>query len=904
MSENVHITGVDFNSSKLPEWANEITQSQILDTLQKHFKTNNKKQDALKKAVHEFSRSNKKAIEGSDSRRSQESKSFEKLLTTLTKTSDKKVDTIVSELKNLGSLSETKNTKPKVIKSPKDKSLTDSLGNDFQSFFNEMSPAKYLPKNGLLSKFNTSITTATKGLSKLELGMIGVLSTLVGAVAGSVKNHIDANLAVYESGVLLSSYIDGTVVGAVGSLAAGAKAAKLSLAEMSDLTTRYGSVIEQVGIVKFGEMSHLFYKDMVRFGVTASESSEYLADYLDRQRKLSVISEIDMVKSRAAAQEQLKTTIGFSQALNLSRKDIEEQRKKQAEDVSLQTVMGGVADHMKASVGAGFSDLGALFGTTAPELVQAITNMAQLGDGAELANSTIQDLRKSGLHGLADAMVETKKQIMSGAGFNEKLIINATKNLTTDQKELLAKLTGLNKPYASSINGLVMAVDQTIKRMKVQSKEEKEREAAASKMAEARAKFTTTMSAFGNIWDNLIGRIFGSEKVFAAFEQVAASMSTWLEENQEELQEFGMTLAKKVLPAIKDFAKWISSLFKTDDKGEVSFDLSGMLLTGIGNALTSLPVLMYAGFKVLTSSLGGTMSSTIGKLFTPSGLGIGKGILKKFLSRIPLVGSLLYGSGEFFKSLGNESDDIVMTVLKTLRGFADGIIHAPFEIIGMISDKLFGTDIQGFLDENPSLTQLMGDGISKWVSDLVSNMIGGWNLLTSDIGSWISTLWSNMKGGFSLLIDDLSSAIKSAWEGLINGITGIFSDNKTPEEKSQERFNELQSMQAYDKSSMWGFGERSKEEEIEFAKLSAAREVKQPNTRLVTQSDAAAQIKEAAKQHSSPAPTPASPLSTQGSNPEINTHIITLLAQLVTQTAEQIKLQKAIQSNTKGGIFD
>lgn len=300
MSE-VNITGV--NGVPPEDWATEFTLLKILQALNsgaKQTKSNSKSQlDILRSLANDSSTGSSQ----------------------------------LNELKKI-SQDTAKNTK-EGVKEAKKQSLASAAANK-AGFNTQGGAAKSLSDNftsdGMLGK------------------AIGGLAVVIDNVWAALMASTDGYNKAYKGGAIFSEMANGQDASFKAFTQAAADM-QIPLSEMGDIAAKFPQAMNQMGIGKMSEMMVNLRGKMKIFGVTASESADYIGSLTEQYRAMGALDQLNGQRGIEVSEKAFETTKRFAQVLGMSTQQLQEEMALQAKDRTARIAMFNVADSNKKLFG-------------------------------------------------------------------------------------------------------------------------------------------------------------------------------------------------------------------------------------------------------------------------------------------------------------------------------------------------------------------------------------------------------------------------------------------------------------------------------------------------------------------------------------------------------------------------
>lgn len=504
MVDNVHISGSD-----LPQWATEKTLADLV-----------------------------KAIADLKNLSSSQTKKMETALAKVASASNSKNsepnDEILKEIKGMVSIFASSAADRKKEQSI-NYDMKDNLGATAAAMtkttasHQAMSAVLHLGQLGFY-KMASVVGLNLKAFSSLHNAVMGFAAALIGTVANSIIQNMNMYTDLYKSGVLYNQ-VSGSVVHGLGALAKAAVDAGVPVQTMGVLLKKFSVVVNRLGIGNFGAAAKEVSAFASTFAMSNSDSAEYLAEYLDRQRIMGVLQEQSSQEIADGAKKQLKSTMDLARAMGVTVDQLREQQRA-SKDVDVTAALatlpkeiskkaGPFVDNMLAAFNeAGMSDVGKGF-------VQAISkgplargnefflSLNKLGPVGQNASDAIFDLAEKVRNGSVtqeDANAQFENIVTKMSGLDPQIAAFAS------QMEVVGAMTSGTVAMFQNANQVL----QNMKKPRTKDEEE---------TAKGMAEMNNSMELLKNTFTDMGASLFADQKFVKEFQDALKNVSKLFKEN-------------------------------------------------------------------------------------------------------------------------------------------------------------------------------------------------------------------------------------------------------------------------------------------------------------------------------------------------------------------------------------
>jgi hypothetical protein len=627
--------------------------------------------------------------------------------------------------------------------------LTDAI-NDITDAANDS--AAQTQQDTQATQENTTATRSSSLAMKLFKASVAAAGASIvyafGASFGAVFKQARMVADLNASGIQLASVIDGQILGGLNSFGQATLAANLSFKELSDLSKKYGAVLNKFGIQAFAETSRSVTKDLNSLGITSAESSELVAEYLQSRRFMTYQEQMTQQQQSRAAATMIRQIDRFSTAFGESRAALMASSTKGLEQVDVQSFLKSATDNTRTifeDLSARFS--GAEFGELQTSLLQAVSN--PIVQQTEM----FEALRKGGATEAMNALVELNQATRTG---NVQLA-------EVKRNQLMAALRNAD----TELSQLIGAEGQMLRNFVNQSKNHydlmtKSQNADADTEA---ARIVNLQNSFRNIskfFERVSIDMLGNQEFTDAFSESMELLSASFTANGPKLATAfsGVVLAvvpliAKALPYIitmfDKLTEWASGVGDTMDKvnPETWFDnlnFSSMPFTiakymglaiagGVGVAIIGGAI--GSGIASLLSKVAFGGGSSGGGLFGSMFKGVGKGI-----------GAIMQGFANGLAAFGHAGPAVLKgaAVISAVVVLLSGAVALGMAAISLALPG-FAKGLRAFDELNGDNLAKVGDGVMKLGAGLAAMGAGKIMDVFGSLGQAIMGFFTGEKQG-------------------------------------------------------------------------------------------------------------------------------------------------------------
>ena len=638
---------------------------------------------------------------------------------------------------------------------------------------NELNPdVKLGPAGNVLWKtfqlLSSVVGVNIPAFDNLKGALIGTATAISTEVFNTFIDQGKLYTDLYKSGLLFSTAQEKNV-SSMGKFGTAADTIGISFGDLSNVMKNHSKVINRDGIQAFSSMANSFKKVGQEYGYTASESTEYLASYMEQQRLANTLNLMSEAQIRAGAANQMKSSMELARAFGLTTKELEDSKSKMADSLDLQTAMASLPDNIQKQSGdlirnmtAGFELAGGQMGSEMSNLLLHAISQPTTVAGEEM----FQAFNMMGVGGqeAARRMVTLAEHVRSGTATQEEAnmlmesIGKINSSMSNEQRQYLTNLAQHN----SSIRTLIsLSTNYNQQLATQQAKEKYLNDGVIDKMTGFASVYEKLKDTMNSVVDALWRNTDFVDAISAAMEKFSTYMTD--KKTTDAITLFATTLVESVPKIVKhllDIAKFFGLVLpgaetepekvgeKKGEKKPEEQDSRTMTqrllagLAGIGVAYVSWKQVLTKGFTTLFTGMkipfgpdwlknlftgGPTMIkdsikmlfSGISTIFTSGGMGI----MAKISGIIQMIKSpfmLFAGIGKLFGPLSLIISGFIGMIKGIFEFNTDHTIGSMFNIIlrivqGVVMDGIVGffnllcTGVKYIIAKIPGLNYFMDD---------------------------------------------------------------------------------------------------------------------------------------------------------------------------------------------------
>jgi hypothetical protein len=468
-----------------------------------------------------------------------------------------------------------------------------------------------------LAALGKSLDMTVPSVDLFKGGVIGALGEAVLGVVKSLKNQIGVYSDLYKEGIAYAGASNG-VTSNLQDFATHAYIANVSLQDMANILKTGNKSISKFGIGTFTEMSKSVSEYGLKFGLSTTESAQYLGEYLEQQRQYGNYEAITQEKAIAGAKQQIEMTTQLGRAYQLSVSELNKNREEMVKSVSFKSAMMSINSRFRNESGEFLSTFGATLQGIAPELSEMLTDMVYSGQGLMAGNKQLLALRAGGQGDLANKMQDIATKLDLGQLSKEdadaelqKVLASAdTSDAAMNQMKMMSTAFPELRKTIAQLSEVKSAKERRSRLKNNLGTEE-------DKAAEAAGNLANIQTRFGNTWSMIVTSLFGGAGSMDLINTMLSKVSKFMADNSERLMKLMTTFVEKQLPkimvALDEGITWLQGFMDGTKKIDWS-SITSTISQGVGVALIAGIAYIFSGtlIRMLASYIGGL----IGTFFT------------------------------------------------------------------------------------------------------------------------------------------------------------------------------------------------------------------------------------------------------------------------------------------------
>lgn len=618
-----------------------------------------------------------------------------------------------------------------------------------------------------LSGFGNAVLSASKSLG-------GMFVSALGITAGAMYQQADLAVQLNQAGIQLSKGTDGVVDGLTNFGLAAAEA-NLSFSELAAITKDYGAVMNRFGIRAFSETSRAVNRSLDGLGLTAGESAELVAEYLQSQRFMTYQESMTQAQRQRAAAEMIKEIDQYSQVFGESRESLMKTVSGSMQDVDVQAFLQNLdpGSAIKATMQSIATQLsGSEFQGLREGLLGAIV------DPVTQRSETFDALMQAGAIEAGNALINFSEAVNAGdAEQSQVMFDNLMQSLRESDVDLSQLIGEQGRSARALINQAKLYEEQMSSSMGQFGRE------SINNVANMQNAFREVTQFFQRVSASVLGdpgvidALNDSMELFTDF-LASPEGKTAIQSMQNSLAN----LFKALGPALKASIPFITSMFDklTEWAGKIEEFTEGGDLTKVFDNLDFSSIPAKIGIGIGIALAGGAAAAIIGGAIA-SGIG---SLLSKVAFGKSGSGGLF---GNMFKGVGKGIGGALTALAAGLSAFGKAgpavlkgaaVIAAVIPIIGAgiagatwIMGKALPTFAEGlaaFEDLNGDNLAKVGDGVMRLGAGLAGMAAAKIGDFFASIGDSIMSFFTGEKQGPIEMLRQFSGIADEVGPGLSN----------------------------------------------------------------------------------------------------------------------------------------
>ncbi len=301
---------------------------------------------------------------------------------------------------------------------------------------------------GPLKNFGVALKNSSKSL-KVGLAAFGLIGQSLGMFISIVRDSTAAMRDMADVGI--------TIPGGIHEMQQSMATVGMTLGELGELSAKYAQVISGNGLKAITDLTKSVNAadgGFMKYGLTTAEATEFTAEYLEQQRLGGVYSRASDKRQAVEVQKNIERLTAYSKILNVSRKDLMDNRKEVLTnaDVQAQLAMKSEAEREKATRGLqAISDATGAYGASMDFLKVAITDFA--GHQQNVLAASFGEIAGAGFADVAYELAAFGDAAMLGKEATAEQIKQLVMSTTADKTRMQAMINaeGESKIFATKL---------------------------------------------------------------------------------------------------------------------------------------------------------------------------------------------------------------------------------------------------------------------------------------------------------------------------------------------------------------------------------------------------------------------------------------------------------------------
>lgn len=662
--------------------------------------------------------------------------------------------------------------------------LTDSMA----ELNNATEESTKLKKKNTEETGKSTIATKTASLAmnifKASLATVtGSLVYAFGASFGSVIKQANMVAELNASGIQLATNINGTVSG-LRSFGQATTDANLSFKELSDISKKYGAVINKYGVQAFAETSRSVTNDLKGLGISSAESSELVAEYLQARRFMTYQEQMTQQQQSRAATQMIKQIDSFSMAFGESRKALMESSTKALEQVDVQSFLK-TASKETAIIFEGLSSRfsGAEFGDLQTSLLQAVAN--PIVQQTEMFQALAKGGATEAMNALAGLNQATRSGNIELAEVKRDQLMSALRNADTELSQLIGAEGQMLRNF----------VNQSKNHYDLMAKEQ-----SAAGRTDA-ARIVKMQNAYKNIslfFERVSSEMFQNDDFINAINESMGIITKAFDENGPALAKSLSSVVRVVAPLIAKslpyivaifdkLTEWATGVSKTLDDVNPAEWIAGLDFSSIPWTIAKYVGIAVAGTAAV-ALIGGAIGAGIATLLSKvafGGGGKGGGLFGNMFKGVGKgIGGIMQGFANGLAAFGKAGPAVIKgaAIISAVVVLLSGAVALGMAAISLAMPG-FAKGLQAFESLDGDNLAKVGDGVMKLGAGLAAMGAGKLLDVFGSIGEAVMGFFTGEKQGpiemlkmFAGLADEVGPGLLSlgnALSGFIPSLTAL-----------------------------------------------------------------------------------------------------------------------------------
>lgn len=417
--------------------------------------------------------------------------------------------------------------------SPSPNPIPPSAGglSDVADMLNQNSTPSFIKGTGAI--LNTTFTSLASVIgvtipkfNSLGAAVAGVTKAFATKMVSDLINQSSMYTELYKSGLIFRTTQDQSVT-SMEKFGNAADQIGITFGDLSTIMKNHSKVINRDGIKTFSEMADKFKLVGQAYGYTATESTEYLAAYIEQQRLSNTLNLMSESQIRTGADNQLKASMELARAFGLTTEEFESSKSKIANSLDLQTAMASLPDDIQRVSGdrirttlAAFETMGGQMGGEMSTLMMKAIAQPTTVAGEEMYQAFM--MMGAGGNEAAARIREYGEHVRAGTDTQEEAnelmrsIGNITKGMSEQDRATLQNYAQHNSNIRTLIS-LSGNYNQTLAAK--QASEQSVRDGVVEKMT----GFSSVFKKVQNIMESVTSALWKNSKFV---DEISAAMDT------------------------------------------------------------------------------------------------------------------------------------------------------------------------------------------------------------------------------------------------------------------------------------------------------------------------------------------------------------------------------------------
>lgn len=510
-----------------------------------------------------------------------------------------------------------------------------------------------------LGRFAKSVSDATAKLSS----SIGGVASYIAKATNVVSLFNDTSTMIAKSGTDFTSSTDGVRSG-MDLFGYTLSKANLTVDELSSITENYSRALNTFGVDTFGRVTNSITRHMNSFGISAEETAELVADFIDSQRFTSMNTKMTEEQRTKAIQESISATTEFSKKLGINALSLNKTVNEALKDDEIQFFIRNVARGNR-EVENSLRNIATITGSDESQNLRDA--LMRVGSSVNVAGEEVFEVMSKFGPNISSSLAYLNNAVQSGnIEAANKITMDIIGNLADISKNdaevaRIAREQG-GKEFIKLVNESSLIFGQMNRKI---SERELKRQA---ELGDAATRLAGNIKQITEMFTRLGTRILGSEGITKALKTFSDTVDNFIE-NEKVFDQ----IEKFLLGGIKSVTDMIGKA--TDKMLDPNFTILGWIKDKLG----------FEGQETISDYITRKVDSidwtTIGTVIAGGvAVGLGAGILKSI--------SDLFSGGKSDKN-NSDKDGLITTAAGALGGAGAALVGFMFgfkQVLSMFSN--------------------------------------------------------------------------------------------------------------------------------------------------------------------------------------------------------------------------